>query len=211
MKQRVRPHHLVIGFGVFWALFSIASGLGPLVFGWFDDSPVQREVFINVPGAWKLVFYSMLPVLFVAGSVMFANRVKNWERGQPDRRATNAKTLPRRLGDFRAGVYMQTLLRDPAAGLMHSFIYFSFLILFAVTAVSQIQDQVPESMKFLHGTTYQAYAFVGDAAGLVFVVGVAWAFVRRYIQRPYRIRIKSKPEHLLILTVFFVIGVSGFL
>src|SRR3954453_13691839 len=124
MKSRVRPFHLVIGFGVFWAVFSIASGLGPLVFGWFDDSPVQREVFINVPGAWKLVFYSMLPVLFVAGSVMFANRVKNWERGAPDRRETNAKNLPRRLGDFRAGVYMQTLLRDPAAGLMHSFIYF---------------------------------------------------------------------------------------
>src|SRR5205823_8691727 len=67
-------------------------------------------------------------------------------------------TAPKRLADFRAGVYMQTLLRDPAAGLMHSLIYFSFLILFAVTAVSQIQDQVPEGWKFLHGTTYQAYS-----------------------------------------------------
>src|SRR5436190_4992515 len=211
MAKRIRPYHLVIGFGVFWALFSIGSGLGPLVLGWFDDSPVQREVFTNIPGAWKLVFYTVLPVLFVYGSVMFANRVRNWERGAPDRRATNPKTLPRRLGDFRAGAYMQTLLRDPAAGAMHSMIYFSFLILFAVTAVSQIQDQVPEGMKFLHGTTYQAYSFVADAAGLVFVAGVVWAFARRYIQRPYRIRIKSKPEHLLILTVFFVLGVSGFL
>ena len=106
---------------------------------------------------------------------------------------------------------MQTLLRDPAAGLMHSIIYFSFLILFAVTAVSQIQDQVPEGWKFLHGRTYEAYSFVGDAAGLLFVIGIGWALVRRYIQRPYRIRIKSKPEHLLILGVFLVIGVTGFL
>src|SRR4051794_8002433 len=209
--MKVRPYHLVIGFGVFWALFSIGSGLGPLVLQWFDDSPVQREVFVNIPGAWKLVFYTVLPVLFVYGSVLFAHRVQNWERGMPDRRTTSPKTLPKRLGDFRAGVYMQTLLRDPAAGAMHSMIYFSFLILFAVTAVSQIQDQVPEGWKFLHGTTYQAYSFVGDAAGLLFVVGIVWAFARRYIQRPYRIRIKSKPEHLLILAVFLIIGVSGFL
>jgi ferredoxin len=29
----------------------------------------------------------------------------------------------------------------------------------------------------------------------VFLIGVVWAIVRRYVQRPYRIRIKSKPEH----------------
>ena len=173
--NRVRPYHLVIGFGVFWALFSIGSGVAPLVFQWFDDSPVQREVFENIPSAWKLGFYTLLPVVFVYGAVMFANRVKNWERGAPDARETNLKTAPKRFADFRAGVYMQTLLRDPAAGLMHSLIYFSFLILFAVTAVSQIQDQVPEGWKFLHGRTYQAYSFVGDAAGLVFVIGIGWA------------------------------------
>src|SRR3954463_12195346 len=107
MKERVRPHHLVIGLGVFWALFSIGSGLGPLVLGWFDDSPVQREVFVNIPGAWKLGFYTLLPVAILYGSVMFANRVKNWERGAPDARETNAKTAPKRFADFRAGVYMQ--------------------------------------------------------------------------------------------------------
>jgi Fe-S oxidoreductase/nitrate reductase gamma subunit len=128
----------------------------------------------------------------------------------PDRRALTPQSLPRRLKDYRAGVYMQTLLRDPAAGVMHSLIYFSFLVLFAVTVVSQIQEQVPEGWKFLHGQTYQAYAFVGDAAGVVFVIGVGWALVRRYVVRPYRIRIKSKPEHAAILGVFFLLGVTGF-
>ncbi len=149
-------------------------------------------------------------MLFVYGGYTFAMRVKNWERGMPDRRETTPQTLPRRLKDYRAGVYMQTLLRDPAAGVMHSLIYFSFLILFAVTVVSQIQEQVPENWKFLHGQTYQAYAFVGDAAGVLFLVGVGWALVRRYVVRPYRIRIKSKPEHVAILGVFFLLGVTGF-
>ena len=46
---------------------------------------------------------------------------------------------------------MQTLLRDPAAGLMHSMIYFGFLVLLAVTTVLEIDHQLPEGAKFLHG------------------------------------------------------------
>ena len=45
----------------------------------------------------------------------------------------------------------------------------------------------------------------------MFLGGVVLAVVRRYIQRPYRIRIKSKPEHVAILGTFFLIGVSGYL
>src|SRR2546425_8472206 len=97
--KRVRPYHLVIGFGVFWALFSIGSGVAPLIFDWFDDSPVQREVFQNIPSAWKLAFYSLLPVIFVYGSALFAQRVKNWERGAPDARETNLQTAPKRFAD----------------------------------------------------------------------------------------------------------------
>ncbi|HRE01256.1 MAG TPA: heterodisulfide reductase-related iron-sulfur binding cluster, partial [Ilumatobacteraceae bacterium] len=63
--------------------------------------------------------------------------------------------------------------------------------------------------KFLHGRTYMAYSFIGDLAGLIFTGGIIWAIVRRYIQRPYRIRIKTKPEHAVILGVFLAIGLSG--
>ena len=94
---------------------------------------------------------------------------------------------------------------------MHSMIYFGFLVLLGVTTVLEIDHQLPEDLKFLHGHTYQAYAFVGDAAGArVRSVGVVWAILRRYVQRPYRIRIKSRPEHVLILGSLFVIAVTGF-
>ena len=118
-------------------------------------------------------------------------------------RKTTAKNAGRRLKDFRAGVYMQTLLRDRGAGLMHSMIYFGFLVLLAVTTTLEIDHQLPEDLKFLHGDVYRGYAAVGDVAGVVFVTGVLWAIVRRYVQRVYRIRIKSKPEHALILGEVF--------
>jgi Fe-S oxidoreductase len=62
----------------------------------------------------------------------------------------------------------------------------------------------------LHGDVYRAYAAVGDISGIVFTTGVIWAIIRRYVQRPYRIRIKSKPEHAIGLGVLLAIGVSGF-
>jgi Fe-S oxidoreductase/nitrate reductase gamma subunit len=208
--KRIRPHQLALGLGIALAAFTVASGVVPLITEWHSDSSVTREVFEGIPGPLQLAFYTIVPVMLVWGAIQFANRMKNWERGAPSRRRTTAANAKRRLADFRAGVYMQTLLRDSAAGLMHSMIYFGFLVLLAVTTVLEVDHQLPEDLKFLYGRTYQAYAMVGDAAGLVFVVGVVWAIVRRYVQRPYRIRIKTKPEHAVILGTFLAIGLTGF-
>jgi len=207
---RVRPSYVAVGVGIAFALLVVASGVTATVLQWHDDSGVQRVVFINIPSAWKAVFYTVLPVVIVYGAVVFSWRVRNWERGAPDDRRTTRANVGRRLADFRAGVYMQTLLRDPVAGVMHSLIYFSFLVLLAVTTVLEINHQLPESAKFLHGDVYRGYSLVADVAGAVFVVGVGWAIVRRYVLRPYRIRIKSKPEHAVILGTLLAIGVTGF-
>jgi Fe-S oxidoreductase/nitrate reductase gamma subunit len=208
--KRLKPHHLAIGLGIGIALFVVVSGVIPLITGWENENAIHREVFGNIPGPIKLVFYTAVPVFLAWGAFQFANRMKNWERGAPAQRRTTAKNAKKRAEDYRAGVYMQTLLRDSAAGLMHSMIYFGFLILLGVTTTLEVDHQLPEDLKFLHGRTYQAYAFVGDAAGVVFTVGVTWAIVRRYVQRPYRIRIKSKVDHVLGLGTLFAIGITGF-
>ena len=208
--KRLRPHQLSIAIGVGIAAFTVVSGIVPNFTGWKSTSEIHRDVFGGIPSALKVAFYTVIPVMLVWGSLRFADRMRNWERGAPDRRRTTPRNVKRRLADYRAGVYMRTLLRDSAAGLMHSMIYFGFLVLLGVTTVLEIDHQLPESLKFLHGGVYQAYAMVGDAAGVVFTVGVMWAIVRRYVQKPYRIRIKSKPEHGIILGVLLAIGLSGF-
>jgi Fe-S oxidoreductase/nitrate reductase gamma subunit len=208
--KRLKPHQLVIGIGVFMGLFIVVSGILPLLTGWKSDSPIHRTVFGGIPGPLQVAFYTVIPVIIVWGALRFADRVRNWERGTPDRRRTTPKNVKRRLADFRAGVYMRTLLRDSAAGLMHSLIYFGFLVLLGVTTVLEVDHQMPESLKFLHGDVYRGYALVGDVAGVVFTAGVVWAIVRRYVQRPYRIRIKSKADHAIGLAVLLAIGVTGF-
>ena len=208
---RLKPHQLAIGLGVGIGVFTLISGIVPQITGWHNDNAVHREVFGGIPGPLQIAFYTVIPVMIVWGAFRFADRMKNWERGKPaPTRRTTTKNAKRRFADFRAGVYMRTLLRDPAAGIMHSLIYFGFLVLLAVTTVLEIDHQLPEDLKFLQGRTYQAYALVGDVAGLAFVGGLLIAIARRYVTKPYRIRIKTRPEHAIILGVLLAIGLTGF-
>ena len=213
MSSRLKPHHIVRIIGVGVALFTFGSYLAPFVFEFDEASDVTRKVFGNVPAGLKLAFYTTIPMLIVYGGWVASYRVKNWERGRPDNRRTTLKNAKRRAGDFRAGVYMQTLLREPGAGVMHAMIYFGFLILLGVTTVLEVNHQLPTDLKFLHGNVYRAYAFIGDSAGLIFTIGIVWAIIRRYGPfnwRPYRIRIKSKPEHAVILGTFLAISITGY-
>ncbi len=208
--KRIKPYQISIALGIGIGTFTVISGVIPQLTDWESDSPIQRTVFGGIPGALQVAFYSVIPMLLIWGSIRFADRIRNWERGAPDRRKSTQKNIKRRLADYRAGVYMRTLLRDSAAGLMHSMMYFGFLVLLGVTTVLEIDHQLPPALKFLHGDVYRGYALVGDVAGMVFLGGVIWAILRRYVQRPYRIRIKTKTEHAVILGVLLTIGVSGF-
>ena len=181
VKARVKPHHIALAVGVAFASVTAISGIAASVFEFHNNNEVHREVFGNIPGALKLAFYVITPILIVFGAWNFAQRMKNWERGAPDRRATTSSNAKKRVRDYRSGVMMQTLLRDPAAGIMHALLYYGFLVLLAVTTTLEIDHQLPERLKFLHGGTYQGFSFVGDLAGLAFTVGMAWSIVRRYI------------------------------
>ncbi|MFZ9523112.1 MAG: iron-sulfur protein, partial [Ilumatobacteraceae bacterium] len=143
VKKRFKPYQLSIAFGVGIGTFTMISGIVPQLTGWKSTSLIHREVFAGIPTALVVAFYTVIPMMLIWGSLRFADRIRNWERGAPDRRKTTPKNVKRRLADYRAGVYMRTLLRDSAAGLMHSMIYFGFLVLLGVTTVLEIDHQMP--------------------------------------------------------------------
>ena len=208
---RLKPSQLALAVGAGFAGLTVLSGTAAALLRWDDEHHVNRPVFTNIPDALQVIFYVTTAVSFLAVGWMFARRFEGYERGAPDNRRTTAENVKRRVGDFRAGVYMQTLLRDGAAGLMHCLMYFPFLGLFAVTTVLEIDHSLPVGAKFLHGGVYQAFAAFGDLMGVLFLIGLVWAFVRRYVIRVYRIRIKTRPEDALILGTLFLLGLSGLL
>ena len=211
--KRLSPQQLILGIGVAVAIFTAVSGLAAEIFAFKGDNEVQRTVFGNIPGVIVFAFYILLPIVIVYGGWVFSLRMRNWQRGGPDNRATTSKNVKKRMKDLRSGLYMKTLLREPGAGIMHSMMYFSFIVLLGVTITLEIDHQIPNSIKFLHGGTYQGFSFIGDLAGLFFTISIVWAILRRYGPRsfrPYRIRVKSKPEHAMILGTFLAIAVTGF-
>ena len=64
-------------------MFTVISGVLPLITEWHNDNAIHREVFGGVPGPLQLAFYTVVPVVIVWGAFQFADRMKNWERGRP--------------------------------------------------------------------------------------------------------------------------------
>ena len=207
--RRPPPAHLAFALALAVAAVVALSGLVGALAGGNARPAVGRTVLANVPGPVQAVFYVVVAATFVAVGWLFARRVRNWERGGPEGRPTTRANAGRRLRRFGHGVVMSTVARDRAAGVMHSLLYFPFLVLFAVTVVLEIDHQVPERAKFLRGDVYRGYSLVGDVAGVAFVGGVMWALVRRYGRRHFRLRTKTRPEDAVVLGTLLVLGITG--
>ncbi len=204
---RLRPS---VGLGILAAL----AFVGTLLAGWLGTLPeepdfeVGRQVFGNIPAVVVTLFYFTVATFLAVSLYLFAQRARSWERGA---RAVRTGQWKQRTKKFVGAVTMRTVMEDPTAGVMHSLIYWSFIILFLGTVTLELDHLAPSGLKFLHGASYQGYSFVLDLAGLTFLAGLAWAAIRRYGQRPYRLRTKTRPEDAWILAVLAGIGVTGFL
>src|SRR5215207_2459259 len=113
--SRLKPSHLALAVGVGFAALTAVSGITAALLRWDDEHDVHRPVFTNIPGPMQAIFYATTAASFLAVGWMFARRFRGYERGTPDNRRTTGENVKRRVADFRAGVYMQTLMRDGAA------------------------------------------------------------------------------------------------
>ncbi len=208
----LRPDRVALGIGIFaalsvaasWALVELHPYLQPK--GLPPGTP-HREIFGDVPGWLKTAFYISVISFVLACSYLFAQRVRQYVRGAGERRSGHWRE---RIENLARGLRMDTLRRDPAAGAMHTLIYLGFVTLFIGTVTIEVEDLLPTKLKFLHGNVYLAFSFVMEVAGLALLAGLVWAAYRRYVQKVYRVRVKTKPEDALILAVLAFIVVSGF-
>jgi Fe-S oxidoreductase/nitrate reductase gamma subunit len=190
----------------------VLLAIGTLVLGFLGTLPehppleVGREVFGNIPDVVVFVFYVTVSVFLWLTMHLFAQRAGSWQQGGPDRRTGD---WGRRLNRLYQGLSMRTLMRDPRAGVMHSAIYFGFIVLFLGTVTLEIDHILPIDFKFLHGGVYQGFSTVLDLAAVVYLGGLGLAVIGRYLAAPWRIRSKTKPDDALMLGVLISIGVTG--
>ncbi|MCJ7780791.1 MAG: respiratory nitrate reductase subunit gamma, partial [Acidimicrobiia bacterium] len=190
------------------------SVVGTLIFWWLGSLPeeshfeIGRPIFGNIPAVIVALFYMTIATFLGVTLYLFAQRAKSWERGSWE---TRSGLWKQRMIGLRDALLMRTVLEDRQAGLMHSMIYWGFIVLMIGTAILELDHILPASMKFLHGWFYQGYSAVLDVAAAAFVVGIVWAAVRRYGQKPWRLRGKTRPEDAWILFTLGLIGVTGLL
>ena len=83
-------------------LGALCSGIFPRITEWHDDSPIAREVFVNIPDPLYWAFYATVPIMLFMVAYLTSLRFRNYERGAPDDRRTTKKNAERRLRDFRS-------------------------------------------------------------------------------------------------------------
>ncbi len=169
---------------------------------------VGRELFGNIPEPLVFAFYFAMASFLGLTLYLFSQRAANWQQGVAEDRTGMSKQRVKRL---RQGLSMKTLMEDPSAGVMHVAIYYGFVFLFIGTVLLEIDHLLPEAFRFLKGSFYQGYSAVLDVAAVVYLLGLAAAYYRRYILKPWRLKSKTKPEDGLILALLTLVGVSGLL
>ncbi len=184
----------------------------------------QREIFWNIPYG---------EIIYVLGAIAVATlvyaiyrRYKYWRLGGPDNRfgdfgkrtwafiiATVIDGIIHRkfFGVFNGWGRRRPSLNDLQPkefypGLIHFLIFAGTITLLIGTALDAINHYF---IDFLHGGVYLGFSVVTDIGGIMAIIGVVLAMVRRYGQKPDRL--DNKFDDLMALLLILVVIVTGFI
>ena len=166
-----------------------------------------REVFWQIPFSFKVIMYI---TMFLAMGIMIYGLWKKLQFASADRGFKSL--LPKKLNwkNFIETIFFTgKVARDSKVGIFHSLIYYGFIILLIATELVAIHADSP--FKVYQGTTYIVISFLADFAGLAILIGLAWAFKRRYIDKPIHLSATKPKQELFMYGILFLLVVVGYL
>ncbi|MDZ5812266.1 (Fe-S)-binding protein [Halorubrum sp. AD140] len=181
-------------------------------------TPLQaatRETFWTIGPVGKAAFYWLAAVAILVFSYGVYARFAAYARGTADPR-DRLSDLPSRIVSATRTVLSneKQFDGDAYAGVMHTFVLWGFLVLLVATTILGFDIDVYRPIageSFWVGDFYLVYQFVVDAFGLLFVVGLGMAMVRRYRERDGRLWGKhTSLEDDAFVWTLFALGVGGF-
>ncbi len=183
-----------------------------------------REFYWNIP-LEGLVLYPLSVVATAFMIYVMVKTVKRWHVGQPEARGA---PWGQRIWSFLVAVVMDGLLhrrfmryadgigngfglarmapRELTAGFAHWLIFLGCLSFLVATTLGSLSHY---TVHFMKGNFYLVFSAVIDVFGILVIIGIALALIRRYGARPKRL--DNKPEDLIALLLIFVVVISGFI
>jgi Fe-S oxidoreductase len=204
-----------------------------------------RQEFLHISSAEKVLFYvlTFASLAYMAWQVW--QRVKLWRQGKPvewsQAREGWRYWVPTReafrgwagnVGKYILGQKKVRTSRKKSGAPMHLLIFYGFLSLFVATTLLAIATYGPYN--FHRGNYYLVYEMTFDILGLLFVVGIGWAFFRRLrltaegnrivaataakedpiyagqLVQNRRAPLSSAPSDFWTLGLLFLLGVNGY-
>ncbi len=177
------------------------------------DSPA-REIFWNIQHPW--IMYSLAAVATAILIWAIYRHYLRWRVGRP---ADRGNQLWKRILSFKwtaivdgflhrkfFGVEKPLRYKEIYPGLAHFLIFAGCLVFLLGAALDAISHY---TVDFMHGGFYLGYSVVVDGFGILAVIGVIMAVVRRYVNQPERL--DNRWDDLVALLLILVVVLTGFI
>ncbi len=171
----------------------------------------SREIFWHIPFFVQISLYTAAVVAVLLIGYAVYKRYQMWMLGKPDKRFDNPG---KRIGEFIKitildAIFHVRFFRDPYPGIMHFLIFIGCILLFLGAGLDFLNHYLfaPFGAEFIHGPVYIYLGGLWNIGGVMVLVGLVLAFVRRYIQRPKRLNaIFDDGVALLLILIVVVTG-----
>jgi Fe-S oxidoreductase/nitrate reductase gamma subunit len=183
-----------------------------------SDLPCRANLELMPREATIIAMWALTAVALAIAAYGVWEMVQVWRKGR-DWKPGDWRRGLRRL--VAAMLTHRKFMQDRKPGTMHAWIFFGFVVLFIGTTLAFIDMDIFELIlgaKLLKGNFYLWYEAILDAFGVVLILGVLYAFKRRWVDKPPQLHPSAHPEapvrlrgDTYALWFLLLIAVTGFL
>ena len=166
-----------------------------------------RELMWNLGTASHVLMYVLMAVSFVLFGLGMRRRILEWKSGKPE--GERFHEWGRRLWILvREALFQRQTRRRFLPGLFHSFVFYGFIVLFVTTLI--VMADMDFGLSIYHGSFYLGVTLAADLAGVLLLVGLLIAAVRRYLAKPDFLP-EARGADSAILLILAGLVLTGFL